>query len=831
MQRSVITFNKDFRSIDRYVQARLEGIGLRAGRVMEYLALVTRFAQTGITSALVRRLLGVSPDANINLAEVFDEGPATLILEREERVKLLHPLIAEEVLQQRIGGTEHKYETRLRELAEMFIEDVVKYLPADSEEMHDLFFQVFISRMGASDTDDEVDEGAAAAAATRSRFSELVLTIPTKTEQHQLLTRLTLTCPEEPHYWNHLGRHQMYEMEDFDAAQQSLLRAVELSQGKDAVHLTTLGVVRRNWITHLLDRLFASETIPTPEQVLDRVEDLADKAEESFAAARDLREDSNYAYVPHIQLVHRIAERLARAAGARNIDQLMEGDDRVARWLRQHVTLAQDLLDILEHRLGGRTPPDLVRRCQGGLRRLYGDFDSLISSWESLLQGRPPQEQNLRRALVSVYRDRRGRVWANLPVEDLRRIAELMGRNIAESVSDERDVRNWFQAYKRLPEFSFLEAIARLEGLVARTDSVDAHYYLYVLHFLRWYDGAEDTEDLTLFHRVKCEQLAEQSLARDHAYEWLGKSASPCPLVHFRELGEWDRDRSFYSASDEKLVRIGATIGHIETPRRGWIKIGEKIDAFFTPRQFFRGQDEGQEVTFYLGFTFEGPRAYDPKRGKGASLPRDEKRVETVLRQPLVAPDTSPRQPAIDPGESERRVLYRRAKKAAVDFVAAASARGKDLDTGVLGSKLKDIFPGEPVHARSGYGTFAEFLRSIPELSLEIEGTRQLVRLSGKSGGELAEARDAQRAEASIEAESEDTEPRTRGTVTKWKQVYGFIRADDVDGSDVFVHYSDIEGGGFRQLAEGDVVEFVRDKNARGFFARKVRRVVGAEPT
>jgi len=48
-----------------------------------------------------------------------------------------------------------------------------------------------------------------------------------------------------------------------------------------------------------------------------------------------------------------------------------------------------------------------------------------------------------------------------------------------------------------------------------------------------------------------------------------------------------------------------------------------------------------------------------------------------------------------------------------------------------------------------------------------------------------------------------------RGTI-KWfsdEKGYGFI--ENVDGSeDVFVHYSEIVGEGFRTLEEGNVVEF-----------------------
>jgi CspA family cold shock protein len=39
---------------------------------------------------------------------------------------------------------------------------------------------------------------------------------------------------------------------------------------------------------------------------------------------------------------------------------------------------------------------------------------------------------------------------------------------------------------------------------------------------------------------------------------------------------------------------------------------------------------------------------------------------------------------------------------------------------------------------------------------------------------------------------------------------FGFIACDD--GSDIFVHYSSIEGNGFKSLAEGDEVTFDVEK-------------------
>jgi len=66
---------------------------------------------------------------------------------------------------------------------------------------------------------------------------------------------------------------------------------------------------------------------------------------------------------------------------------------------------------------------------------------------------------------------------------------------------------------------------------------------------------------------------------------------------------------------------------------------------------------------------------------------------------------------------------------------------------------------------------------------------------------------------------------RLTGTV-KWfngQKGYGFISRDG--GEDVFVHYSAIEGQGFRNLEEGDRVEFVVEQGQKGPAAAEVRRV------
>ena len=66
---------------------------------------------------------------------------------------------------------------------------------------------------------------------------------------------------------------------------------------------------------------------------------------------------------------------------------------------------------------------------------------------------------------------------------------------------------------------------------------------------------------------------------------------------------------------------------------------------------------------------------------------------------------------------------------------------------------------------------------------------------------------------------------RETGTV-KWfsdQKGYGFIQRES--GDDVFVHYSAIEGAGFRSLQEGDRVEFTVGQGRKGPAAEQVRRI------
>lgn len=62
----------------------------------------------------------------------------------------------------------------------------------------------------------------------------------------------------------------------------------------------------------------------------------------------------------------------------------------------------------------------------------------------------------------------------------------------------------------------------------------------------------------------------------------------------------------------------------------------------------------------------------------------------------------------------------------------------------------------------------------------------------------------------------------------KWfdtKKGYGFIVSEE--GKDVFVHYTVIEGEGFRFLHDGETVSYTLGENSKGLRANQVTRQPG----
>ena len=64
-----------------------------------------------------------------------------------------------------------------------------------------------------------------------------------------------------------------------------------------------------------------------------------------------------------------------------------------------------------------------------------------------------------------------------------------------------------------------------------------------------------------------------------------------------------------------------------------------------------------------------------------------------------------------------------------------------------------------------------------------------------------------------------------QGTVKWFNEAKGFGFITQENGEDVFVHFSAIQGDGFKTLAEGEKLEFDVTKGPKGLQASNVKRI------
>jgi tetratricopeptide (TPR) repeat protein len=429
----LVTYQEDYKRVHDYVQYCLTGADSKINEILRILALVTRYSQTGLEEQVCISLLDPGPAGKTSLEKLLGPGPARLIVLQGRSIRLAHPVIALQVLNELMGGRD--WLVGLKDLCIRFIKSVKQVLPLQGEDSRALFEDLFIERdVFASEIADR-------------NFAPLIIDAGRATPQdhfgqQEMFAALTDAYPTISHYWNHRARHLIYLIKDnYEDAIKFLDRAIELGarEGNDMVHYQTKGLTYRFWVNDICSR------VSQPPDLFTAIRPLVEEAFECFRIAHEKKPNSRYPFVTRIQLTIEVAEALVKAGGKSTIHDVIGSGGPLGSWLQRNYVIAVEDLEMLKDMRADKDPSQHETNCESDLRKLSGDFDDMVRIWETMLP-KAPDQVAARRGLVAAYFVRGGRDWDSISDEELKRTAEMMDRNLMEDPSNEKDIRVWFQA-------------------------------------------------------------------------------------------------------------------------------------------------------------------------------------------------------------------------------------------------------------------------------------------------------------------------------------------------------------------------------------------------
>lgn len=595
-------FGRDFRGLGRYVENRIRDLTAEQRRILVYIAMAHYYGQQPIPAQAFASLLGLPRSRTVDLAAAFadrSEQALDLLVENSGgEWRTAHHLVALELMQQVLApGGSQEPEAVWRQSLSSWSKDFATFCRGDdwatSDRLLELVRRVYIYR-------DNNVEVLGTERADQKQFSQLMEDIPSRHGKIEVLRHLTQSFPLEAHFHAHLGRFLSLNGE-YAEALESIEFAVSLQPDDHVLHHMRGMVLRQS----MRAEASAGATV-------DQLIDSAKEATESFEEARHLRPDNEHGYISEVQMLVDMLDWAGRSRGDTVRDVLARPE--TDPFLMQALDQAEDLLDRVQHLYAGEPPSQYVLKCRARLQGIYGDYSTALQAWDRLLSRPEVAKPPVRRQIVWTILQRRDGAWDKLTQKETDRVRRLLGENLEEEVNDSTSLRLWLRAIRQSQTPPSLDSVIEKVGFwKANTGSLDAAYYLYVLHILQALNGSSQAAadaDRTL---EECRALARFRRDRTRSFEWIGAGKGVQALVHQSRLGQWKGD---FWESPDALVRLDARVASIDGPQKGSVELPSGVVAFFVPARcgFHFGRDENAPVTCYLGFSYEGPRAWDVQR-------------------------------------------------------------------------------------------------------------------------------------------------------------------------------------------------------------------------
>lgn len=595
----LVTFEEKFFAIKDYIKKFVEEIKtIEQRKVILYLVIVHDYLGERLPSSFFRTTLKLTNSKEVIRLEDYLPGTFNSILASttdgnqrywQPRHVLFSKALKEQILEGSSSMETDIWKTGLADVCIDFIKDSVVE-GEGSRKVQEILQTLFIGtrkdRHGKT-------------------FTPIVEDIRIEEEKERLFKCLKESYPENSHYCSHLARFYAYYRRNRELAFKYANEAISLSEGegrKDPLLYHIKGMCIREAAYDLMDSLMNKKRNEQPlrkEDIDEVINELVPNAEKEFELSRKISNDQNktdeYGYVSHIQMLIRAIDFGAIISGQDKSDFLAENKYPYHLW----IDMAETLLEEIRRITINKDDNQKIIRCEDELNLFYERYDLILQSLNSQLE-KGENSTGVRRQIVRTY-FRKKEVNSEGNSKVLNRILDLMEDNINEEPANEKNFYLWFKA-ARFSSVTLADALSKIGRWKAQSTSLDATYYFYILKVFSAIEGyTPDAIDAVKLIK-ECKNNVPKSKNITFQHEWYGKGN------HLRRLKSHKEFDSINKESTLDLVRGYFT--DFENMGSGFITIADKIKVFFSPAQAKLSQEDlNKEVEFYLGFSYDGPRA------------------------------------------------------------------------------------------------------------------------------------------------------------------------------------------------------------------------------
>ena len=347
-------------------------------------------------------------------------------------------------------------------------------------------------------------------------------------------------------------------------------------------------------------------------------EKIKDDAENAFKYFKIVR-DSNIGLAGHISEINlciQIANLSKKLIEETENFTIYLSSER-GKWAMQYIDRAETLWDECKQIATDSASEDLDE-IENKLRSLTASLEESIDIWEKYIVDNGNRDcTQARRILARIY-SKAAETEKNSESRKnyFSKIVRLMEDNIAEENQHVGNIRIWFDSVKYL-EFDnqdqlMQDAIIKLNRWVNLTDAVEAHYYRFILKFIQAKDGSmlAERELPKLLKEMKNKAMNKYN--RTAVQHWITNEGKGINAL------EKNRRNLRSSVNEEEMIKkltsfVGRISNNYVNDSHAYIN-WNGVEIFFNPSST-KGEisknNINQRVKFGLGFSYDGPRAYN----------------------------------------------------------------------------------------------------------------------------------------------------------------------------------------------------------------------------